>query len=66
MRGERSELFKDTAVEDVVHRSQAHPVVRLNMAMTASDSPEGLRARLLEHLEDVYTDWHTPRRGSRH
>ena len=57
--GERSELFKDTAVEDVVHRSQAHPVVRLNMAMTASDSPEGLRARLLEHLEDVYTDWHT-------
>ena len=28
------------------------------MAMTASDSPKGLRARLLEHLEDVYTDWH--------
>ena len=55
--GERSELFKGTAVEDIVHRSQAHPVVRLNMAMTASDSPEGLRARLLEHLEDVYTDW---------
>ena len=57
--GERSELFRDTAVEDVVHQSQAHPVVRLNMAITASDSPEGLRARLLEHLEDVYTDWHT-------
>ncbi|MXZ41988.1 MAG: AAA family ATPase [Caldilineaceae bacterium SB0666_bin_21] len=56
--GERSELFRDTAVEDVVNRSQAHPVVRLNMALTASDSPEGLRARLLEHLEDVYTDWH--------
>ena len=56
--GERSELFRDTAVEDLVHRNQAHPVVRLNMAMTASDSPKGLRARLLEHLEDVYTDWH--------
>ena len=56
--GERSELFTNTAVEDVVHRSQTHPVVRLNMAMTASDSPEGLRARILEHLEDVYTDWH--------
>ena len=56
--GERSKLFRNTAVEDVVHRSQTHPVVRLNMAMTASDSPEGLRARILEHLEDVYTDWH--------
>ena len=56
--GERSKLFRDTAVEDIVHRRQTHPVVRLNMAMTTSDSPEGLRARLLEHLEDVYTDWH--------
>ena len=56
--GERFELFRDTAVEDVVHRSQAHPVVRLNLAMTAADTPKGLRARLLEHLESVYTDWH--------
>ncbi len=56
--GEREELFRGTAIEDVIRQTQAQPVVRLNLAMTTSDTPEGLRARLLEHLESVYTDWH--------
>ena len=55
--GERAELFSGTAIEDVVHRSRVHPVVRLNMAMTASDTPERLHAKLLAHLESVYTRW---------
>ena len=56
--GERVELFSGTAIEDVVHRSRVHPVVRLNMAMTASDTPERLYTKLLAHLESVYTRWH--------
>ena len=56
--GERAELFRGTAIEDVVRQTRPHPVVRLNMAMVASDTPEGLRSRLVEHLESVYTDWH--------
>ena len=56
--GERAELFRDTAIEDVVRQTRPHPVVRLNMAMMASDTPEGLRSHLVEHLESVYTDWH--------
>ena len=56
--GERGELFKGTAVEEIVHRIRVHPVVRLNLAMTTADTPKGLRARLLAHLESVYTDWH--------
>ena len=56
--GERAELFKGTAIEDVVRRTRVHPVIRLNLAMTTSDTPEELQARLLEHLESVYTDWH--------
>ena len=56
--GERAELFRDTAIEDVVRHTRPHPVVRFNMAMTIADTPEELRTRLLEHLESVYTDWH--------
>ena len=56
--GERVKLFRGTAIEDVVRQTRPHPVVRLNMAMTTSDTPEGLRSRLKEHLESVYTDWH--------
>ena len=55
--GERAELFRGTAIEDVVCHTRPRPVVRLNMAMTTSDIPEGLRSRLEEHLESVYTDW---------
>ena len=55
--GERTELFLDTAIEDVVRQTRPHPVVRLNMAMTTSDTPDGLRTRLLAHLESVYSDW---------
>ncbi len=56
--GARAELFLDTAIEDVVRQTRPHPVVRLNMAMTASDTPERLHAKLLAHLESVYTRWH--------
>ena len=56
--GEREELFRGTAVEEIVHRIRAHPVIRLNLAMTTADTPKGLCARLLAHLESVYTDWH--------
>ena len=56
--GEREELFRGTAVEEIVHRLRAHPVVRLNLAMTTADTPERLCTRLLTHLESVYTDWH--------
>ena len=56
--GERAELFRGTAIEGVVCQTRPHPVVRLNMAMTISDTPDGLRTRLLEHLESVYSDWH--------
>lgn len=55
--GERSDLFRGTALEHVARRTRPHPVVRLNMAMTTSDTPGGLRTRLLEHLESVYSDW---------
>ena len=55
--GERAELFRDTAIEDVVRQTRPHPVVRLNMAMTASNTPDGLHTRLLAHLESVYSDW---------
>ena len=56
--GERTKLFRGTAIEDVVNHTRSHPVVRFNMAMTTADTPEELRTRLLEHLESVYTDWH--------
>lgn len=56
--GERTELFKGTAVEDLVCQTRVHPVVRLNLAMATSDTPERLHTRLLAHLESVYTDWH--------
>ena len=56
--GEREELFRGTAVEEIVQRFRAHPVVRLNLAMTTADTPKELRTRLLAHLESVYTDWH--------
>ena len=56
--GKRAELFRGTAIEDVVRQTRPHPVIRLNMAMTTSDTPEGLRDRLKEHLESVYTDWY--------
>ena len=56
--GERTELFKGTAVEDLVCQARVHPVVRLNLAMATSDTPERLHTRLLAHLESVYTDWH--------
>ncbi len=56
--GERAELFRDTAVEDLVRQTRVHPVVRLNLAMATSDTPERLHTRLLAHLESVYTDWH--------
>ena len=56
--GEREELFRGTAVEEIVHRLRVHPVVRLNLAMTTADTPERLCTRLLTHLESVYTDWH--------
>ena len=56
--GKRAELFRGTAIEDAVRQTRPRPVVRLNMAMTASDTPEGLRDRLKEHLESVYTDWY--------
>ena len=59
--GQRVDLFRGTAIEDDVRRTRVHPVVRLNMAMVASDTPAGLQAKLLEHLERLYTDWH--RRG---
>ena len=59
--GQRVDLFRGTAIEDDVRRTRVHPVVRLNMAMATSDTPAGLQARLLEHLERLYTDWH--RRG---
>ncbi len=55
--GERGELFLGTAIEEVVRQTRPHPVVRLNMAMTTSDTPDGLRRRLLAHLESVYSDW---------
>ncbi len=55
--GERADLFRGTAIEDVVHQTRPHPVVRLNMAMTTSDTPDGLRTRLLAHLESVHSDW---------
>ena len=55
--GERTALFRGTAIEDVVRQTRPHPVVRLNMAMTISDTPDGLRTRLLAHLESVYSDW---------
>ncbi len=54
--GERVELFNGTAVEDLVRQTRAHPVVRLNLAMATSDTPERLHTRLLAHLESVYTD----------
>ena len=57
--GERAALFRGTAIENVVRQTRVHPVVRLNMAMTASDTPQGLRTRLLAHLESVYTHWHS-------
>ena len=56
--GERTELFKGTAVEDLVCQTRVHPVVRLNLAMATSDTPERLHTRLLAHLESVYTEWH--------
>ena len=56
--GGRAELFRDTAVEDLVCRTRAHPVVRLNLAMATSNTPERLHTRLLAHLGSVYTDWH--------
>ena len=56
--GERAELFRGIAIEDVVRHTRPHPVVRFNMAMTIADTPDELRTRLLEHLESVYTDWH--------
>lgn len=56
--GERAELFRDTAIEDVVRHTRPHPVVRFNMAMTIADTPDELCTRLLEHLESVYTDWY--------
>ncbi len=56
--GERASLFSGIAIEDVVYQTRPHPVVRLNMAMTTSDTPSGVSAKLLEHLELVYTDWH--------
>ena len=59
--GQRVDLFRGTAIEDDVRRTRVHPVVRLNMAMATSDTPAGLQAKLLEHLERLYTDWH--RRG---
>ena len=33
-------------------------MVRLNLAMATSDTPERLHTRLLAHLESVYTEWH--------
>ena len=56
--GERQELFRGTTIEDTIRQTRAHPVVRLNLAMTTADTPKGLRSRLLKHLESVYTDWH--------
>ena len=56
--GKRQELFRGTTIENTIRQTQAHPVVRLNLAMTTADTPKRLRARLLEHLESVYTDWH--------
>lgn len=56
--GRRDDLFRGTAIEDAVRWTRPHPVVRLNMAMTASDTPEGLRERLMEHLESVFSNWH--------
>ena len=53
--GQRVALFKGTAIEDNVRRSRVHPVVRLNLAMTTAGMPVGLQAKLLEHMERLYT-----------
>ncbi|MXZ41986.1 MAG: AAA family ATPase [Caldilineaceae bacterium SB0666_bin_21] len=41
--GKQEELFRGTAFEEIVHRIRAHPVVRLNLAMTTVDTPKGRR-----------------------
>ncbi len=57
----KTELFQGTAVADTIESRGFHPVVRLNMANTPADAPEGLEANLLEMLGNQYTLWH--RRG---
>ena len=57
----KAELFRGTAAADTVESRGFHPVVRLNMANTAADAPEELKANLLEVLGGQYTLWN--RRG---
>ena len=57
----KTELFRGTAAADTVESRDFHPVVRLNMANTAADAPEELKANLLEVLGSQYTLWN--RRG---
>ena len=57
----KAELFRGTAAADTAEDRGFHPVVRLNMANTPADAPDGLKANLLEMLGNQYTLWH--RRG---
>ena len=57
----KTELFQDTAAADTVETRGFHPVVRLNMVNTPADTPEELKANLLEMLGGQYTLWN--RRG---
>ncbi len=57
----KAELFRGTAAADTVESRGFHPVVRLNMANTPADTPEELKANLLEMLGNQYTLWN--RRG---
>ena len=57
----KAELFRGTTAADAAESRGFHPVVRLNMANTPADSPEELKANLLEMLGGQYTLWN--RRG---
>ena len=57
----KAELFRGTAAADTVESRGFHPVIRLNMANSPADSPEELKANLLEMLGGQYTLWN--RRG---
>ena len=57
----KAELFRGTAAADTAESRGFHPVIRLNMANTPADTPEELKANLLEMLGNQYTLWN--RRG---